>query len=180
MNKYSLQDVKAVVNSCFRLNSLQLHTLLSGYLYANNEPHIPPEVVEAVVLLSGSTADQLILSEGREVFLQESLDLQLPFLLPEGGYSCSSITGTPAGLRDFLEPICRTGLCCLTSQPNSRGDWTVFFSETDSSAESTYMVVHREPEVETITLKKPLNSGMGVSIVAAKVTASNSEILERT
>ncbi|KAK1893908.1 Afadin [Dissostichus eleginoides] len=168
MNKYSLQDVKAVVNSCFRLNSLQLHTLLSGYLYANHEPHIPPEVVEAVVLLSGSTVDQLILSEGREVFLQESLDLQLPFLLPEGGYSCSSITGTPAGLRDFLEPICRKGLCCLTSQPNSRGDWTVFFSETDSSAESTYMAVHREPEVETITLKKPLNSGMGVSIVAAK------------
>ncbi|KAI4804291.1 hypothetical protein KUCAC02_025922 [Chaenocephalus aceratus] len=168
MNKYSLQDVKAVANSCFRLNSLQLHTLLSGYLYANNEPHIPPEVVEAVVLLSGSTADQLILSEGREVFLQESLDLQLPFLLPEGGYSCSFITGTPAGLRDFLEPICRKGLCCLTSQPNSRGDWTVFFSETDSSAESTYMAVHREPEVETITLKKPLNSGMGVSIVAAK------------
>ncbi|KAK5917240.1 hypothetical protein CgunFtcFv8_012145 [Champsocephalus gunnari] len=168
MNKYSLQDVKAVANSCFRLNSLQLHTLLSGYLYANNEPHIHPEVVEAVVLLSGSTADQLILSEGREVFLQESLDLQLPFLLPEGGYSCSFITGTPAGLRDFLEPICRKGLCCLTTQPNSRGDWTVFFSETDSSAESTYMAVHREPEVETITLKKPLNSGMGVSIVAAK------------
>ncbi|XP_033984906.1 LOW QUALITY PROTEIN: afadin-like [Trematomus bernacchii] len=168
MNKYSLQDVKVVVNSCFRLNSLQLHTLLSGYLYANNEPHIPPEVVEAVVLLSGSTADQLILSEGREVFLQESLDLQLPFLLPEGGYSCSSITGTPAGLRDFLEPICRKGLCCLTSQPNSRGDWTVFFRETDSSEESTFMAVHREPEVETITLKKPLNSGMGVSIVAAK------------
>ncbi|KAJ4939338.1 hypothetical protein JOQ06_028787 [Pogonophryne albipinna] len=178
MNKYSLQDVKAVANSCFRLNSLQLHTLLSGYLYANNEPHIPPsdsseqpcvwKVVEAMVLLSGSTADQLILSEGREVFLQESLDLQLPFLLPEGGYSCSFITGTPAGLRDFLEPICRKGLCCLTSQPNSRGDWTVFFSETDSSAESTYMAVHREPEVETITLKKPLNSGMGVSIVAAK------------
>ncbi|KAK5858006.1 hypothetical protein PBY51_011207 [Eleginops maclovinus] len=118
MNKYSLQDVNAVESSCFRLNSLQLHTLLSGYLYANNEPHIPPEVVEAVVLLSRSSADQLILSEGREVVLQESLDLQLPFLLPEGGYSCSSITGTPAGLREFLEPISSKGLCCLTSQLN--------------------------------------------------------------
>ncbi len=31
---------------------------------------------------------------------------------------------------------------------------------------------HREPEIVTITLNKPLNSGMGVSIVAAKVTAS--------
>lgn len=42
MNKYSLKDVKDIQNSCFKLNSLQLHMLLAGYLYANNEPHIPP------------------------------------------------------------------------------------------------------------------------------------------
>lgn len=42
MNKYSMQDVKAIQNTCFKLNSLQLQTLLSGYLYATNEPHIPP------------------------------------------------------------------------------------------------------------------------------------------
>lgn len=42
MNKYSVKDAKDIKNSCFKLNSLQLHTLLVGYLYANNEPHIPP------------------------------------------------------------------------------------------------------------------------------------------
>lgn len=32
---------------------------------------------------------------------------------------------------------------------------------------------HAEPEVVPVTLNKPLNSGMGISIVAAKVSASN-------
>lgn len=42
MNKYSMKDAKDIQNTCFKLNSLQLHTLLAGYLYATNEPHIPP------------------------------------------------------------------------------------------------------------------------------------------
>ena len=42
MNKYSTQDTEAVQKTCFKLNSLQLHTLLTGYLYAPGEPRIPP------------------------------------------------------------------------------------------------------------------------------------------
>ncbi|XP_068436318.1 afadin [Clinocottus analis] len=168
MNKYSMQDVKAVQNTCFKLNSLQLQTLLSGYLYATNEPHITPDLIDAVVTAAQASADNLIRSEGRDIQLEESLDLHLPFLLPEGGYSCDTVRGIPPGFREFLEPICRKGLCFLTSQPNSKGDWTVFFSEPTSSAESTCLVTHREPDIVTITLNKPLNSGMGVSIVAAK------------
>lgn len=42
MSKYSVKDAKDIQNSCFKLNSLQLRALLTGYLYANNEPHIPP------------------------------------------------------------------------------------------------------------------------------------------
>ncbi|KAG7229131.1 hypothetical protein INR49_013073, partial [Caranx melampygus] len=41
MNKYSMENAKDIHNTCFKLNSLQLQTLLAGYLYANNEPHIP-------------------------------------------------------------------------------------------------------------------------------------------
>ncbi|TDG99213.1 hypothetical protein EPR50_G00207700 [Perca flavescens] len=168
MKKYSMQDVKAIQNTCFKLNSMQLQTLLSGYLYATNEPHIPPDLIDAVVAAAKASADNLIQSEGRDIQLEESLDLHLPFLLPEGGYSCDTVRGIPPGFREFLEPICRKGLCSLTSQPNSKGDWTVYFSEPTSSAESTYLAAHREPEMVTITLNKPLNSGMGVSIVAAK------------
>ena len=41
MSKYSVQDTEAVQKTCFKLNSLQLHTLLTGYLYAPEEPRIP-------------------------------------------------------------------------------------------------------------------------------------------
>lgn len=42
MSKYSMRDAADVQATCFKLNSLQLQTLLAGYLYANNEPHISP------------------------------------------------------------------------------------------------------------------------------------------
>ncbi|XP_070834683.1 afadin [Chaetodon trifascialis] len=168
MNKYSMKDAKDIQNTCFKLNSLQLQTLLAGYLYASNEPHIPPDLIDVVVMAAEACADNLIRSEGRDIQLEESLDLHLPFLLPEGGYSCDSVRGIPPGFGEFLEPICRKGLCSLTSQPNSKGDWTVFFSKPTSSAENTDLAAKREPEIVTIRLNKPLNSGMGVSIVAAK------------
>ncbi len=37
-----MKDTKDIQNTCFKLNSQQLQTLLAGYLYATNEPHIPP------------------------------------------------------------------------------------------------------------------------------------------
>ena len=55
------------------------------------------------------SADELLHCEGRDLELEESLDLQLPFLLPDGGYSCDTVQGIPHGFREFLEPICRKG-----------------------------------------------------------------------
>ncbi|XP_055361973.1 afadin [Betta splendens] len=165
MNKYSIHNVKDIQNASFKLNSLQLHTLLSNYLYATNEPKIPHDVITAVVTAAEASADNLIRGEGRDIQLEESLDLHLPFLLPEGGYSCDTVRGVPPGFTDFLEPICQKGLCSLTCQPN-KGDWTVYFSE--QCAERTRLAAHSEPEIVTFTLNKPLNSGMGLSIVAAK------------
>lgn len=42
MNKYSTHNAEDIQNTSFKLNSLQLQMLLSSYLYATNEPHIPP------------------------------------------------------------------------------------------------------------------------------------------
>ncbi|XP_037833875.1 afadin [Kryptolebias marmoratus] len=166
MNKYSTQDAKDIRSTCFKLNSLQLRVLLAGYLYATNEPHIPPDLIDAVVGAAG--ASDLSQSEGQDIQLEESLDLPLPFLLPEGGYSCDTVRGIPQGFQEFLEPICQKGLCSLTRHPKSKGDWTVYFSELAHTEEDTYLEIQRQPEIETISLHKPLNSGMGISIVAAK------------
>lgn len=130
MNKYSVEDAKDIQNSCFKLNSLQLRALLTGYVRADDEPHIPPvslisragkfpgaaavssppqELSDAVVTAAEASADELIRSEGRQVRLEESLGLGLPFLLPDGGFSCDTMRGIPSGFLEFLEPICQKG-----------------------------------------------------------------------
>ena len=115
--------------------------------------------------------------------------LQLPFLLPEDGYSCDIVRGVPGGLADFLAPLQRVGLCVMTPQPTSSGFWTIYMdvaggsggpgtvTPTPSEMSSTMGPASAasnsgpnqapEPEVQMIKLVKS-TSGMGLSIVAAK------------
>uniref|UniRef100_A0AAV2K9G4 Afadin n=1 Tax=Knipowitschia caucasica TaxID=637954 RepID=A0AAV2K9G4_KNICA len=171
MDKYSMQDVQNIHNTCFKLNSLQLHALMSNYHCAPDEPYIPPELIDHVVAVAENTADELARSDGREVQLEEDPDLQLPFLLPEDGYSCDVVRSIPNGLQDFLDPLLQRGFCRLTPHPRSPGTWTVHFEGADcdshfSTADSSEVPMRKEPEVVTVTLKK--HNGMGLSIVAAK------------
>uniref|UniRef100_A0A4W6EW59 Afadin n=1 Tax=Lates calcarifer TaxID=8187 RepID=A0A4W6EW59_LATCA len=171
MDKYSMQDVQNIHNTCFKLNSLQLHALMTNYHCAPDEPYIPPELIDHVVAVAENTADELARSDGREVQLEEDPDLQLPFLLPEDGYSCDVVRSLPNGLQDFLEPLLQRGFCRLTPHPRSPGTWTVHFEGADcdshfSAADNSEMPMRKEPEVVTVTLKK--HNGMGLSIVAAK------------
>ncbi|KAF3703108.1 Afadin Afadin adherens junction formation factor [Channa argus] len=171
MDKYSMQDVQNIHNTCFKLNSLQLHALMTNYHCAPEEPLIPPELIDHVVAVAENTADELARSDGREVQLEEDPDLQLPFLLPEDGYSCDVVRSLPNGLQDFLDPLLQRGFCRLIPHPRAPGTWTVHFEGADcdshfSAADSSDMPMRKEPEVVTVTLKK--HNGMGLSIVAAK------------
>lgn len=51
MDKYSMQDVQTINNTCFKLNSLQLNALMSNYHCAPDEPYIPPVSDSPVVSL---------------------------------------------------------------------------------------------------------------------------------
>uniref|UniRef100_A0A3P9D4Z1 Afadin, adherens junction formation factor n=1 Tax=Maylandia zebra TaxID=106582 RepID=A0A3P9D4Z1_9CICH len=148
MDKYSMQDVQTINNTCFKLNSLQLHALMTNYHCAPDEPYIPPELIDHVVAVAENTADELARSDGREVQLEEDPDLQLPFLLPEDGYSCDVVRSLPNGLQDFLEPLLQRGFCRLTPHPRSPGTWTVHFEGADcdshfSAADNSEMVRRR-------------------------------------
>ena len=68
------------------------------------------ELIESVASVAEHTADELARSDGREVRLGEDQELQLPFLLPEDGYSCDIIRGVPPGLQEFLEVLIETGM----------------------------------------------------------------------
>ena len=87
-----------------------------------------------MVKVAENTADELTRSDGRDVQLEEEPDLQLPFLLPEDGYSCDIIRGVPNGLAEFLDPLSQTGLCRLTL--HGSGSWTVYMSNVDDEVSS--------------------------------------------
>uniref|UniRef100_A0A4W5NLM3 Afadin n=1 Tax=Hucho hucho TaxID=62062 RepID=A0A4W5NLM3_9TELE len=154
MDKYSMQDVQNIHNTCFKLNSLQLNALMTNYHCAPDEPYIPPELIDHVVAVAENTADELARSDGREVQLEEDPDLQLPFLLPEDGYSCDVVRNIPNGFQEFLDPLCQ------------RGCYSVVGSQSEAELARVCSQMRKEPEVVTVTLKK--HNGMGLSIVAAK------------
>ncbi|KAF6112582.1 afadin, adherens junction formation factor [Phyllostomus discolor] len=172
MDKYAPDDIPNINSTCFKLNSLQLQALLQNYHCAPDEPFIPADLVESVVAVAENTADELARSDGREVQLEEDPDLQLPFLLPEDGYSCDVVRNLPNGLQEFLDPLCQRGFCRLVPHPRSPGTWTIYFEGADYEShlmrENTELAqpLRKEPEVITVTLKK--QNGMGLSIVAAK------------
>ncbi|GAA6084284.1 afadin isoform X1, partial [Tachysurus ichikawai] len=102
------------------------------------------ELIDHVVAVAENTADELARSDGREVQLEEDPDLQLPFLLPEDGYSCDVVRNIPNGFQEFLDPLCQRGFCRLTPHPRSPGTWTVYFEGADCdshfSADNTDLV----------------------------------------
>ncbi|OBS71879.1 hypothetical protein A6R68_13544, partial [Neotoma lepida] len=68
---------------------------------------IVQDLIKNVVAVAENTADELARSDGRDVQLEEDPDLQLPFLLPEDGYSCDVVRNIPNGLQEFLDPLCQ-------------------------------------------------------------------------
>jgi len=52
---------------------------------------------------------QLTRSDGRDIQLLEDPDLQLPFLLPEDGYSCDVVHGVPSGLAEYMQYLVEQG-----------------------------------------------------------------------
>ncbi|KAM7340950.1 hypothetical protein ACRRTK_001565 [Alexandromys fortis] len=172
MDKYVPDDIPNINSTCFKLNSLQLQALLQNYHCAPDEPVIPTDLIESVVAVAENTADELARSDGRDVQLEEDPDLQLPFLLPEDGYSCDVVRNIPNGLQEFLDPLCQRGFCRLIPHTRSPGTWTIYFEGADYEShlmrENTELAqpLRKEPEIITVTLKK--QNGMGLSIVAAK------------
>ncbi|KAL1455496.1 hypothetical protein WDU94_009586 [Cyamophila willieti] len=178
--KYTGDELAELTSTCFKLNSLQLRALLHKYQPTPDEPRLPHDVIENVVRVAENLADELARSDGREVCLEEESELLLPFLLPDDGYSCEVVRGVPQGLIEFISPLQVAGLCRLSAQPTSNGYWTVYMGPHNSQGpvirspsamsnrSSGYVANREEPDIQVIKLHKS-NSGMGLSIVAAKV-----------
>ena len=84
-------------------------TFIFRYESSADEKPISKEMIETIVRVAENTVDEVTNAEGREVRLEEDFVLQLPFLLPEDGYSCDIVRGVPGGLTEFLAPLQRGG-----------------------------------------------------------------------
>lgn len=127
------EDLAAISSTCFKLNSLQLKALLERYQPVPEEPLIPHLLIDNIVKVAENNADEMARSDGRDVRLEEDPDLQLPFLLPEDGYSCDIVRGVPAGLQEFIAPLQNNGQCRMAIQPSSIGYWTVYMVDQENN-----------------------------------------------
>ncbi|XP_026465640.1 afadin isoform X3 [Ctenocephalides felis] len=155
-------DISAINEACFKLNSLQI-----GALLRQCSDNVAPPLIEIAVRNAESIADELIKGDGREILLEECSELSLALLLPDDGFSCDVVKGVPHGLVDFLQPLQSAGLCRLAVQPTSIGHWTVYMHHYHARSSSALSNKAGQPEIQVIKLHKNSN-GMGLSIVAAK------------
>lgn len=111
--KDDIAQLSAISSNCFTLNSAQIKCLLKNYLLGAQEAPLSAQLCNNLISIAQNTADDVLRQEGRLVQVEEEVDLQLPFLLPEDGHSSEFIKGLPAGLLDFLESLQNTGHCWL-------------------------------------------------------------------
>ncbi|KAK6730677.1 hypothetical protein RB195_007260 [Necator americanus] len=104
-------DVAALGATCYKLNSLQVHYLLSHFSAQDGEIPCDNDVISRVVSLSERQADALTLQDGHPITLAESEQLLLPFLLPQDGYTAEQLKGVPDGLVQYLLSLQDKGLC---------------------------------------------------------------------
>ncbi len=143
--KNTAEDIASVSSICFKLNSVQLRTLLHKYEPEPDETPISADLIDTIVRVAENTVDEMASSEGREVRLEEDYVLQLPFLLPEDGYSCDIVRGIPSGLIEFVGPLQQVGLCVMTPQPTSSGFWTIYMDRLDLTPMMSSPVPPRSP-----------------------------------
>lgn len=102
-------ELKSLLSTCDSLNSLQLRALLGNYQSEPGEMPLSSDVINQLAEIAAKQVDEQFLADGRKIVVNEALDLQLPFLLPEDGYSCDYVKGLPPGLAEFADLFVQMG-----------------------------------------------------------------------
>ncbi|VDO96143.1 unnamed protein product [Soboliphyme baturini] len=123
----SEENVVAISERCTRLNSLQIRCILDRYHVDSEEPPLGDAFIDQITKAAEQQVDEALVSDGQQPQVEEDLELYLPLLLPEDGYSPEVIQGIPDGLREFVECLSRRGLCQLHVQKTSNVSWQANF-----------------------------------------------------
>lgn len=95
--------------TCSKLNSQQVSTLLHNCSLSEGEVAVNPAFASELIVLAQAHRDEALQNDGLEINLEEDPNLELPFLIPQQGYSCDNIVGIPPGLQDYFEPMISAG-----------------------------------------------------------------------
>ena len=142
--KHDIQQLSAISSNCFTLNSAQIKCLLKNYLLSNQEPPLSAQLCNNLIAIAQNTADDVLKQDGRMVQVEEEIDLQLPFMLPEDGHSSEMIKGLCKGFLDFLEILQNTGHCWLWQNTQGPGNWKKFFNKEQQLANNGAQFVQSE------------------------------------
>lgn len=82
----------------------------------------------SILSVAYKNVDENLYREDSPVQLAEEPNSNLPFELPDDGYTCENLRGIPDKLFDFIEPMNRAGLCRLFTNRFSLGLWTEFLN----------------------------------------------------
>ncbi|KAF1768990.1 hypothetical protein GCK72_000803 [Caenorhabditis remanei] len=104
-------DVATLGSTCYKLNSLQVVHLLSGFQPENGEIPCDDDVIDRICHLAEKQADVLTLEDGQRMTLEEYEDLNLPFLIPQDGYFIEQFKTVPDGLHQYLLQLQHRRLC---------------------------------------------------------------------
>uniref|UniRef100_A0A5S6QFF6 Afadin n=1 Tax=Trichuris muris TaxID=70415 RepID=A0A5S6QFF6_TRIMR len=162
----------AVGSHLTKLNSVQVGHLLDCYSAESAEQPMDRQFVELLVQIAERQVDQVLRNDFQPLQLEEEIDLLLPFLIPDDGYSSEMMRGIPAGLQDFADGLFQQGLGKLVMQPTSSGSWSVHFVTNAPAGDSEAVPVKRSTEASRpplvhVSFEKDSN-GIGLSIVHAQ------------
>ncbi|XP_019848684.1 PREDICTED: uncharacterized protein LOC105316712 [Amphimedon queenslandica] len=120
---HDLKNVHVDHLNVHSLNSCQVKALLYNIEENEGKESLSSLLVDKLLTNAYNEVDQKLLADGQDVYLQEDPNLELPFLIPEHGYSCDTMRGVPVGLEEYLETAIVSGLCQLTVTKDSLGCW---------------------------------------------------------
>jgi hypothetical protein len=110
--------------------------LLENYIIEENEPMLAIELIDQLVSLARAHADTMIVQDGFQLRLDDSPNLNMPFVLPRDGFIVESLRGIPPDMTSYMDALQLKGeirvLLPSSSRQNPMQIWTGHMSSRTS------------------------------------------------
>ncbi|KAM3722401.1 Afadin [Dirofilaria immitis] len=152
----TVDQISKLGATCYKLNSMQVRWFLEHMVLDVGEEPISNELTESIVRLAEIHADMMATQDEATIQLEEEPQLQLPFLLPQDGYSPDLVRGLSPAFAEVIGSLQAQGLCRFLPQKHSSGSWAIYLKAGSVAEES----VEITSSLQKLQNKKPTRSEM--------------------